>query len=308
MLKTREKRIVRIGLSVLIGLFGAFLCAITNPAPDPIHNLGWPFGAVQSLFSGSNPYRYEPNPNYVPYPLTSAFVVGFFALLPREIGIPLFFGVSSAILAYAIVRNDEPWRLLVFLSPSFFLAAIGMQWSPLFMSVLYFPALAWVLIAKPNLAIPVAMSIRWKRLPIIVGAVLTVLSVIVMPTWPMIWLKQIRTYTGFIPVATGLGVLLPLSVLAWKEKEARLLFWMSMIPQQAYWYDQMLLWRIPKTKRQMYVFTFVSWLFFMYVWSTYHTLTVSRQYLILGLYMPSLGFVLCPLARTLYTNRLSRSR
>ena len=53
------------------------------------------------------------------------------------------------------------------------------------------------------------------------------------------------------PITVLGGPLLLLSVMRWRRPEGRLLLAMSLLPQNMLFYDQLLLWLIPKTRNQI---------------------------------------------------------
>src|SRR6185295_3440555 len=172
-------------------------------------DLSWSFNAARDLLAGRDPYRHPPHANLIPYPLPAALVALPFALLPGGLGIFLLFGISSALLAYGLLRDGASWRLLTFAGPGFVMAALGKQWTPLLMSSMFYPWLAFVLVAKPTLAPPVALTSHWRSRSFAVGAGIAALlvgvSFALMPDWPLRWLSQIGAYSGFIPIITLAG-------------------------------------------------------------------------------------------------------
>ena len=212
----------RLWIALLIGFGAGLCCTLIRPIGPETHvDIGWAINAARDLLAGQDPYRYAPSPVLVPYPLTAAIIVFPWALLPYFTAQTLCFGMISGILAYGLLRDGQYWRLLVFVSPSFLIAMGFMQWSPLFLAVLYYPALAPVLLAKPTLALPVVFSIRWTRWQIAGACIIGLLSLVALPDWPFRWLRQIHTYGGFVPLLSFLGPVFLLSLLFWRNPRAR---------------------------------------------------------------------------------------
>lgn len=289
----RFHAIARMALSILIAMLAGAICWWFNPRLEgTLVDMGWAFNAAHDLLKGLDPYRHPASTNLVPYPLTAAVVVFPWALLPGNSGVVALFGLASGALAYGLLRDHQYWRLIAFASPCFLMAAKSMQWSPLFMLVLFYPALAFVLTAKPTLALPIALSIRWTPLRIASVIGVGLISLVLMPDWPWRWLAQTRDYDGFIPLISVFGPLFLLSLAFWKNKQARFFFLMTITPQHRLFYDQLLLWMIPQSAQQMLLLTFTSWVAFFYIRLTFITLWVSTSYLLFLVYLPAFLIVL----------------
>jgi hypothetical protein len=84
-------------------------------------------------------------------------------------------------------------------------------------------------------------------------AAIGLISLAVNPTWPIEWIDILpHRVPGVyrIPVTVLGGPLLLLAVLRWRLPEARLLLIMALVPQTMLFYDQLILWLIPKTKNE----------------------------------------------------------
>src|SRR5439155_17748165 len=108
-------------------------------------DLSWPLCAARAVVSGSDPYACphlmstgKPGPTN---PLTTALVVILFTPLNAESAAGVFFGLSSALLAFGLTRHGDWWRLLVFLAFPYWAALQAVQWSPLLSAVRPYPAL-----------------------------------------------------------------------------------------------------------------------------------------------------------------------
>jgi hypothetical protein len=92
------------------------------------------------------------------------------------------------------------------------------------------------------------------------------------------------------------GVLLLLAVLRWRRAGGRLLLAMSIIPQQLFFYDQLPLWLIPRTRNESIALTGCSQLAFIlyYVFRTPGELVVrsAYPYVIALVYLPALFILL----------------
>lgn len=288
----------RLLLSVALGLLGAVLCRFYNPAPEAdLVDLGWSFNAARDLLAGRDPYRHTPFVNLIPYPLPAALVVLPFALLPGPLGIYLLFGLASGLLAFGLLREGRLWRLITFVSPAFLYSAAAKQWAPLLMAAMFYPWLSFVLVAKPTLAPPIVLSAPWTRRSFVVaaaiGLAIVAASFAIMPRWPWRWLAQVGEYSGFVPLLTlPAGPLLALALLRLRERRARLLLLCALVPQQTYFYDQLLLWELPRSRLEMLILTVASWAAVQVAWMALNTLYGAAQFVLLGLYIPALLLVL----------------
>ena len=285
--------VVRILLAATIGLLSGVLCyyARVHIYPGPGDFL-WPLRSARDLLAGRDPYAYPVHAFHVPYPLPAAFVGLPFVRLSDQIAAALFFGLSSSLLAYGLLRNGPAWRLWLFGSPLYIHALMFAQWPPILMAMAFFPPLLFLVLVKPHMAVPLAFSgyVRWTWPGVLFSAAVGVASLLVMPDWPMRFVSQLGPYQGISPllVLSGGGPIILLALLRWRHKEARLLLLMSVMPQRMF-YDQLSLWFIPRSLRQMLVLTLASWIG-VYVW-----LFVGSgwaHWVVVSLYLPALVMVL----------------
>ena len=239
-------------IALCIGFVSGLLCwfalvRIGNGAGD----FNWQLRAARDLLSGEDPYRYAPGEYNIPYPLPTALLALPLARLSPFLAGSLFFGVSGGLLAWLILRKGEPWRLLIFLSWPFFYALLFAQWSPLVACLYFTPAFLPMLLMKPQIALPLALTQRPNRL----GAGLTfavgIVSLVVYPSWPLVWLGQISAYQGMIPpfLILPLGPLTLLALLRYRDRKAWLLLLMAAMPQRAL-YDQLALLLVAGNRRE----------------------------------------------------------
>jgi hypothetical protein len=299
-------RLRRILISLNIGLIFGVVCSILHPDfARSLTDLGWPFNAARDLLAQRDPYRHPVSSLLIPYPLTAAILVLPWALLPGNLGLIIFFGGASALLAYGLIRDGNYWRLLVFLSPCYLMTINFKQWSPLFMAIFFFPILAPMLLAKPTLAMPVALSIRWTPARLLSVLSVGLISLLVMPSWPWRWLAQVGSYGGFIPMFSPLAPLFLVAALFWRNAQARLFLLLTLTPQHFFFYDQLLLWMLPQTRRQMLLLNVTSWVAFLYVYtsqSATFTFWDSGPFILGLIYLPALLIVLWqqPVAQQFY--------
>jgi hypothetical protein len=280
-------------IAATIGLVSAALVYWSHRSIEQtLTDIPWAINAARDLLIGADPYRYDYSQGLVPYPLTAALIAFPFALLPGSLGLAALIGLGCGFAAFGLTSDERYWRLALFASPSFIMALHTAQWSTLFVVVYLFPALLPLLIAKPTMALPVLFSIPWRRASILVTAAAVALSLIIMPNWPWRWVAQIGGYAGFIPLLSPLGPALLLSLIGWASPPGRLLALMSVTPQHQLFYDQLLLWLIPQSPRQMLALTFSAWVAFFVVRLLYVSFWGAGPFLLVGLYLPALLIVL----------------
>jgi len=137
---------------------------------------------------------------------------------------------------------------------------LSVQWSPLFAAALLLPALLPVAVVKPQLGVVLALAGRWRVRELAVVASFLLLSVVLLPSWPLQWIRQgkLDQYEGRIPILVGAGVLLASCLFLWRSGRGRLVLGMSLIGQR-YFYDQLLLFLVPKNVVEMIVLLSTSW-------------------------------------------------
>jgi hypothetical protein len=255
---------VALVVGVAAGLFSGALAARPGAMPD----LAYPLAAARLFLEGTNPYFAmsgapgAPPPFDEPffYPFTTVLAVLPLSRLPLPLAGGLFFGLSAALLAFVVTR-DGLWRLHLFASAPFVVAASVGQFSPLLMVMALVPAAGFLAALKPNLGLALfAWRPTWRA--VLACAVFGLASVVIFPGWPVHWLEAIRQDLGErhhqIPVLHWGGVALLLALPAWRHGSARLLVVMGLVPQALFFYDQLPLWLIPRTRNESIALTACS--------------------------------------------------
>jgi hypothetical protein len=282
-------------IGILSGLFCAFaLSRIGNGAGD----FNWQLRAARDLLAGRDPYGYTPGEYNIPYPLPTAMLAIPLAGLSKFIAGGIFFGISSGLLAWLILRKGEPWQLFLFLSWPFFYALLYAQWAPLVLCLYFTPAFLPMLLMKPQIALPLALTHRPSWLGIGLTFLIGIASLAIYPTWPLVWLGQISTYQGIIPplLILPLGPLMLLALLRYRERKAWLLLSMAAMPQRVL-YDQMTLLLVANNLREMLILILCSWISLpvLMIFGGWFNLPGGWQlWILLTLYLPALGILLAP--------------
>lgn len=260
--------------------------------------------AGRQLLEGSDPYLeirpagVYPFQTYYYYPLTAALAGLPFTALPAAPAAALFFGLGSGILA-GVLAGRAPHSLALFLSAPYWVALAVAQWSPLLTAAALLPGIGWLLTCKPNLG---AAGFAWNpnRITLLGGLAFGLLSLAWLPTWPWDWLAVLRTLTGHPPPAAILpfGPLLLLAVLRWRDPGARSLLALSIFPQLLFFYDQLILWLIPKNFTAGVGYAAASWVGYL-AWRLTgvdaQTGKILRQpdwYVLAFIYFPALALAL----------------
>lgn len=223
--------------------------------------------AATRVMAGGDPYADPaarsglpyPNDARFPYPLNAALLAVPLTPLDPYVAGALFVAALSALMALGVTR-DGLWRLSVFLSPSYFVAASVANWTPLIVAAAFLPLLYPLAIAKPNLALPVLLEHPSARGYALAAAVILV-SLAAVPTWPLGWLGSLADQHGkyVVPLAVA-GVVPVLLALLWgRMRSARLLVMLAAVPQHAFFYDQLPLWLIPRTIGQSLALSAATW-------------------------------------------------
>jgi hypothetical protein len=272
-----------------------------NLAPFAV-DFTYPWRAAGHLLAGRDPYLHMPRAPYAQgglflYPLPAAILALPVARLPAALAGALFFGVSSALLAYGLVRSAY-WKLLLILSPAFVLSYYNIQWAPLTLAGALIPGLGWIGVAKPNLGL-VAFAYRPRWSTIILGLVFIALSLLWMPRWPAGWLEAVRMQEA--PHSSALmwplGFFGLTGLLKWRTAEGRILAAMTLVPAASLPYDHLFLWLTTRTWKESIVLTATSWGAYVTVLATSpHDLTTKPELVQLilaaGMYVPATVIVM----------------
>ena len=261
-----RRKSTNIVLSVAIALLILWFSSLL---PHPIHyqevaigDVGPPLIGFERVIEGQSPFNLSTNHGQiVAYPFTTSLILSPFLLLPLSLVAPIFLACSTGLLAYAMIKTKRPWQLLTLISMPFFSSLHSVQWSPLVMASIMLPSFLPITIAKPQLALATLATGAWTRRTIAVSIAIVVLSLIIYPSWIIDYLHQgsLGIYPGKAPFLIGPGFLLLLASVFWRDSNGRLLLAMALIPQRI-WYDQLLLFLIPRSWRSVLLLVAFSWI------------------------------------------------
>ena len=148
--------------------------------PGASNDVIWAIRLLPDLLAGRDPYGYSTSVEPMSYPLTAGIVTLPFAPFTPIIAGGLFFGCSSALLAFGLTHHGEWWRLMTFLSYPYWMALHTVQWSPLLLAIAFLPTLLPITLAKPHIGLPIALTHLTPRRALACG-VLGVVSLVLLP-------------------------------------------------------------------------------------------------------------------------------
>ena len=278
---------LRICISAAIGVASAAFCYfLLLHFRQGAGDFNWAIHAAQRLLAGQNPY----DTPLEQYPLTAAvFALPFVALRP-EIAGALFYGISSALLAFGLSRHGYH-RLLAFLAYPYWGGLMVTQWSTLIFASAFFPLLLPATMAKPQLGLPVALT-RLSRRGVIACVAVALFTLFALPNWPVLWLGQLKNYEHFFPLLVLPGPLLALALWRYRDRDAWFLVLTAIMPQR-WFFDTFTLWLIPKSRREILFTAALSW--GAGIWRWYHvphSFTEVGRVAVLFIYLPMLTVVL----------------
>jgi hypothetical protein len=277
----------RILVSAIVGATSGSLCwYLMCHAHQDAADFRWTLHLARRLLARQNPY----DTPLEQYPITAALFALPFLRLSPELAAGMFYGLSSAFLALGLTRDGYK-RLLIFLAYPYWAGLLTVQWSPLVTASAFFPLLLPATLAKPQIGLPVFLT-RMSRRGLAACAVVLLLSLAVMPTWPKAWLAQAGQYHYFVPLLVMPGPLLLLALFRRRNRDAIFLLLAACMPQR-WFFDAFILWLIPKSRREIVWTVFFSW--GTGVWRWYHvphSFTQVGRWTVIFIYLPMLAVVL----------------
>jgi hypothetical protein len=279
----------RLAISAAIGISSGVLCwAIMRNLGLGACDFNYALREARELLAGRDPYTmFHGTPSY---PLTAAIFGLPFLWVKPEVAAGLFFGGSSALLAFGLAREGY-WRLLVFLAYPYWAAMLTVQWAPLVIAGAFLPWLLPVTTAKPQLGAPVFLSFpSWRGA---IGCVVLLLaSLALMPNWPSRWLSGVSGHTHYIPLLVLPGPALVLALWRRRDPDSHLFLLASLTPQH-WFYDTFILWLIPKTRQEILATVFLSWGAGITRWYVMpHSWSEVGAWAVLWIYVPMLTVLL----------------
>ncbi len=278
---------LRIAVSAAIGLASGVYCwFLMKHIHQDAADFRWALHLAQRLLARQNPY----DTPLEQYPLTAALFALPLVRLQPEVAAGIFYGLSSALLAFGLTRYSYR-GLMIFLAYPYWAGLLTAQWSPLIAASAFFPSLLAATMAKPQIGLPVFLT-RASRRGVIACSIVGALSLAVMPRWPLLWIAQTRNYEHFVPLLILPGPLLLLALWRYRDRDAILLLLAACMPQR-WFFDSFILWLIPKSRAEILFTVVLSW--GAGIWRWYyvpHNFTQVGRWAVVFLYLPMLVVVL----------------
>ena len=242
-------------LAVLAAIWGAFIAWRANVVAAG-SDLDQILAAARYFVHGMNPYTHvgpgleSPWPWPMYYPAPALVIAMPLTLLSNATAHIVFAAVSAALLAFAISRRSENHQLLLFASTAFVNAAVRTQWAPLLMVAFLWPAFGFVYAAKPNIGAAL-WGAKPTRAAVVGSLVLIAVSFALEPKWVTDWLRASPMSPHLKPaVLYPWGWLLVLAAFRWRQREARMLLFFSLVPQTLAEYAALPLFLVTRTRRE----------------------------------------------------------
>ena len=282
----------RLMLSIAVGVITALFALELATRPNVHTDFEVLWRATRMWVSGRNPYGLFPCCLF--YPLPALMLVWPIQWMSREVATAVFVALPAALLAWRLSRHAL-WPLLALASPSFVMAVVLGQWTPWLMLAMLWPACGFFLASKPTLGL--ACFAYKPTIPALIsGAAITLLSLVIWPQWPALWLRNLPAVIEHpSPIAAPFGALLGLAVLRWRRREARLLLAMACVPQLLLFADQLPLMLVARSAREAALLTVGGWVaaIFWYVREAdrFGAVSFAAPYVLVGCYLPALWIV-----------------
>ncbi|MFZ0288726.1 MAG: hypothetical protein WBW98_18240 [Candidatus Sulfotelmatobacter sp.] len=278
---------LRVVVSATVGLASGIFCwFLMKHLHQDAADFRWALRIAQRLLFRQNPY----DTSLEQYPLTAGLFALPFVRLQPEIAAGLFYGISSAALAFGLTRYSYR-GLLIFLAYPYWAGLLTVQWSPVIAASAFFPLLLPVTMAKPQIGLPVFLT-RLSRRGLFACMIVAALSLMVMPRWPLLWIGQLGHYEHFIPLLVLPGPLLLLALWRYRDRDAILLLLAACMPQR-WFFDSFILWLIPRSRREIVWTVFFSWGAGLWRWyHAPHSFTEVGRWTVFFIYLPMLAVVL----------------
>lgn len=296
----RSRLFIACLIGVSIAIISLYVSALGGVETGDLRYSLWP---ARDWLAGEDPYLpYKQNldPIAVPYPFTAVLLVTPLTLLPDRVAGIVFLGIGSCLLAWMVLGKSQNWRLLMFLSWPFINSMAFIQWAPYISSMFFTPNLLFLILVKPQLALPFTLIQKPSRIGLLLTIILLVISLFLFPEWPSEWIKTLHNYIGYPPLfILPLGPLLLLALIRFRDKRAWLLVLLAAMPQRMV-YDQLGVFLVAEDKKQLIFLILCSWISFpalLYFHGWDNMPWGWKNWILLESYLPALLIVLLPLLR-----------
>jgi hypothetical protein len=252
-------------------------------------DFAWPLCAARALVAGQDPYgigclTFRPDGTvWSTNPLTTVIAMMPFLPFSVPLATALIFGLSSTLLAWGLLADGDPFKLILFLSLPFRHAYYYGQWSPLIVGLALSPGLLALFPIKPHIGIPAFLT-RLTRMRLIGALVFVGLSLAIMPAWPWRWLALTTAYDGYIPLLTFPGCFTIVALLLWREPDARYLLLCAIVPQRGV-YDALIPSASLRTRTELLLWTVSGYVIMTIGWD--YTQLPGDWTVVMATYLPT---------------------
>jgi hypothetical protein len=221
--------------------------------------------AARDVRHGTDPYVAVHPEHIWPffYPLPAALIGLPFAALSESAAAALWSALSFGLLTFGLTRRAW-WPLIGLASLPCVEAAQIAQWSPLLTAMVLYPALGWLVVAKPTTGAVMGVAYLHRLLrgwpfvwSLIIGLSLIAAATVIQPSWVGEWLALVRgSNKHFTPIIFRPGgAVLLLAIVAWREAEARLIIMLAVTPLGGMGYDAVPLLLIPRSRYEAFAWS-----------------------------------------------------
>jgi hypothetical protein len=254
----------QVGLPIAVSIGVGLIAALLRWTPPRMVDGDFVLRAVEPLrgfLQGVDPYAQVFSTYTVPYPFPAMCLGWPFINLDSELSGAVFVGLTSALLAYALMRDGAYWRGLLFLSYPFIESVKFAQFSMLLSLAIVLPArCAWPLcLVKPQAALAGMVMDKPTKRSFLIAALALLASLIVFPRWPIEWLNSVGSYKVILPVLMPFGCLLVLALVHWRDRHYRALLALAVLPKRSM-YDNLFVGLLARDIWELTAFVVWSWL------------------------------------------------
>jgi hypothetical protein len=254
--------------ATIVGICAALLTMWSvHRRPMWVSDLDQVIVGARVMMQGDNPYAHIGParewdslwPLYYPGP---ALVLATpLASLTVPVARAVFIATGMFAFTYALLRRAPHCWPMLLSYPA--LAAVDLiQWAPLLAAATWMPMLGFVAAAKPNIGVAMAAGAVNRRNAIIsigAAAILTIVSLIVLPTWPGDWLAAIREAPHIKPfILRPFGFILLLAALRFRLPEGRSMLALALVPMTAGPQEGLLLASLPRSRKEALLLALIS--------------------------------------------------
>lgn len=108
----------------VVAVCATLVCLVFVPYSGSAGDFEWALRTAQALVEGRDPYDVVASAQLIPYPLPVALFGLPLLWLPWSLAAALFAGLSSALLAWGVLRSGKTWRLWILASFPFFYRSV----------------------------------------------------------------------------------------------------------------------------------------------------------------------------------------